>query len=162
MNSFESRGLEKDLKRVRRLSGLVRKKIMDSNQNYEKNLDKLTKEELEDLDKILGIAEHLLLKYQHKKEAYVLLKEFSDIIKNWTSSLSEINDQIQEMLISVESSISEIKNEQNHVSTNYSFEKTASPIINAKDGRINLTKSATRVYTGEYQQNHKIPFEQVV
>lgn len=163
MNSFESNGLEKDLKRVRRLSGLVRKKIMGSNQNYEKNLEKLTKEELEDLDKILEIAEHVLLKHQHKKEVYVLLKEFSDIIKNWASSLSEINDQIQEMLISVESSIYEIKNEQNNVSTNLSFQKDNSqPQNTAKQGGINLTKSATGVYTQEYQQNHQVQFKQVV
>lgn len=156
MKSFESAGLEKDLKRVRQFSGLVKKKILESNPNYEGKLQNLTKEELEDLDKILGIAEQILLKYQHKKEAYVLLKEFSDLLKNWTLSLSEINDQIQMMLISVQSSVSEIKNAQNDVSANFSIDETK------KQGTINLTKSATGVYPQGYQQNNQVQFEQVV
>ncbi len=156
MKSFESSSLEKDLKRVRQFSGLVKKKILESNPNYEGKLGNLTKEEVEDLDKILGMAEQILLKHQHKKEAYVLLKEFSDLIKNWSMSLSEINDQIQIMLISVQSSISDIKNAQNDVSTNFSIDETK------KQGTINLTKSATGVYPQGYQQNNQVPFEQVV
>lgn len=163
MNSFESRGLEKDLQRVRRVSGLVRKKILDSNPNYEKKIEKLSKEELEDLDGILCMAEQILLKYQHKKEAHVILKEFSDLIKNWTNSLTEINDQIQTMLISVQSSVTEIKNLQNDVSANFSIDKpkTQTP-SQPTQGGINLTNSATDVYTQEYQQNASVQFEQVV
>jgi len=164
MKSFESAGLEKDLKRVRQFSGLVKKKILESNPNYEGKLQNLTKEELEDLDKVLGMAEQILLKHQHKKEAYVLLKEFSDLLKNWTLSLSEINDQIQIMLISVQSSVSEIKNAQNDVSTNFSLDDTKKQpqTLMPTQGTINLTKSATGVYPQEYQQNNQVQFEQVV
>lgn len=164
MKSFESTGLEKDLKRVRQFSSLVKNKILESNPNYEGHLQNLTKEELEDLDKVLGMTEQILLKHQHKKEAYVLLKEFSDLLKNWTLSLSEINDQIQIMLISVQSSVSEIKNAQNDVSTNFSIDDTKKQpqTLIPKQGTINLTKSATGVYPQEYQQNNQVQFEQVV
>jgi hypothetical protein len=142
---------------------LVKKKILESNPNYEEKLQNLTKEELEDLDKVLGMAEQILLKHQHKKDAYVLLKEFSDLLKNWTLSLSEINDQIQIMLISVQSSVSEIKNAQNDVSTNFSIDETKKqPQTLTTQGTINLTKSATGVYPQEYQQNNQVQFEQVV
>jgi len=164
MKSFESTSLEKDLKRVRQFSGLVKKKILESNPSDEGRLQNLTKEELEDLDKVLGITEHILLKHQHKKEAYALLKEFSDLLKNWTVSLSEINDQIQIMLISVQSSVSDIKNAQNDVSTNFSIDETKKQpqILTSKQGTINLTKSATGVYPLGYQQNNQVQFEQVV
>jgi hypothetical protein len=163
MKSFESDGLEKDLKRIRHISGLVKKKILDTNPDYEKRLEKLTKEELEDLDKILGMAEQILLKHQHKKDAYFLLKEFSDLLKSWTNSLSEINDQVQIMLISAQSSVSEIKNAQNDVSTNFSIDGAKKQThLETKQGTINLTKSATAVYPQEYQQNHQVEFEQVV
>ena len=164
MKSFESSSLERDLSKVRHLSALVRKKVLGSNPDYEKKLDNLTKDEMEDLDKILGMTEQILLKHQHKKEAYLLLKEFSDLLKNWTSSLSEINDQIQVMLISVQSSISEIKDAQNDVSSNFSFDnvKKESQSSTTKQGTINLTKSATAVYPREYQQNPQVQCEQVV
>jgi hypothetical protein len=165
MKSFESSSLHRDLEWVRRISGLVRKKILDSNPDYEKKLERFSKEELEDLDKLLGVAEQILLKYQHKKEAYVILKEFSDLLKDWTGALSEINEEVQMMLISAQTSVSELKTAQSDVSTNFSFEKAKKQNQNpstTNEGTINLTKSATGVYTQEYQQNNPVQFEQVV
>jgi hypothetical protein len=155
--NFESTSFERDLGKVRTLSGLVRKKILESNPNYERKIDNLTQEELEDFDSILALAEQLVLKYHHKKESYLLLKEFSDMMKNWTMSIGEVNDQIQELLISAKSSVSEIESAQNDVSNNLSFDK---PVQN--QGTINLTKSATGIYTQEYQGRSPVQYEQVV
>lgn len=155
--NFESTSLERDLGKVRMLSGLVRKKILESNPNYERKIDNLTQEELEDFDSILALAEQLVLKYHHKKEAYLLLKEFSDMMKNWTVSIDEVNDQIQELLISAKSSVSEIESAQNDVSNNLSFGDKAQ-----NQGTINLTKSATGIYTQEYQGKSPVQYEQVV
>lgn len=155
--NFESTSFERDLGKVRMLSGLVRKKILESNPNYERKIDNLTQEELEDFDSILALAEQLVLKYHHKKEAYLLLKEFSDMMKNWTMSIGEVNDQIQELLISAKSSVSEIKSAQNDVSNNLSFGDKAE-----NQGTINLTKSATGIYTQEYQGKSPVQYEQVV
>jgi hypothetical protein len=155
MKSFVGGSFDKDLQKIRNLSSLVRKKL-ESNPNYERKIQKLTPEELEDFDKLLGLAEQILLKYRHKKEAYCLLKEFADLVKDWTMSLSEINDEIQVMLICAQSSVSEIKNAQTDVSSNLSIDKPKS------QGTINLTNSTTGVHTQEYQQNSKIQSEQVI
>lgn len=155
--NFESTSFERDLGKVRMLSGLVRKKILESNPNYERKIDNLTQEELEDFDGILALAEQIVLKYHHKKEAYLLLKEFSDMMKNWTVSIDEVNDQIQELLISAKSSVSEIKSAQNDVSNNLSFGDKAE-----NQGTINLTKSATGIYTQEYQGKSPVQYEQVI
>lgn len=156
MRSFETNGVGKDLDKVRSISALVKRKIQESNPKYERKIESLTQEELEDLDMVLALAEQILLKHQHKKEAYGILKEFSDLIRNWTSSLVEINDEIQELIILAKSSVCEITTAQNDVSANFSFDDSK------KEGRINLTKSATPVYTHAYQQNPEAKYEQVV
>ena len=43
-------------------------------------IDKLTLDELQDLDKIAGIADFMLTKYADKKEMYSILKHFTPII----------------------------------------------------------------------------------
>ncbi|MEW6043957.1 MAG: hypothetical protein AB1608_06805 [Thermoproteota archaeon] len=163
MKSFEAHGLERDLDKVRQLSTLVKKRILESNPKYERKIQNLTEQELEDLDYVLGLAEQILLKYQHKKEAQVILKEFVDLVRNWTCSLHEINDEIQEMIISAQSSLSEIKTAQSDVTSSFSFAETKSQAQeNSKEGTINLTKSATPVYPQGYQQNSQVQYEQVV
>ncbi len=163
MKSFEAHGMAKDLEKVRQFSNLVRKRILESDPKYEGKIANLSQEELEDLDTVLALAEQTLLKYHHKKEASVLLREFVDLIRNWSGSLVEINDEIQELIISAQSSVSEIKTAQSDVSTNFSFsdQKQETTSQAKKDGTINLTKSAIPVYTQGYQQNHEAQCEQV-
>lgn len=153
--NFESTHFERDLGKVKQLSGLVRKKILDSNPNYESKINKLSKDELEDLDSILALAEQVILKHHSKKEAYDLLREFVDMMKNWSVSIGEVNDQIQELLISAKSSVSEIENAKSDVSNNLSFD-------GQKQGTINLTKFVNGVNTQEYQCRSKTTYEQVV
>ena len=153
--NFESTHFERDLGKVKQLSGLVRKKILDSNPNYESKINKLSKDELEDLDSILALAEQVILKHHSKKETYDLLREFVDMMKNWSVSIGEVNDQIQELLISAKSSVSEIENAKSDVSNNLSFD-------GQKQGTINLTKFVNGVNTQEYQCRSKTTYEQVV
>ena len=160
MKSFES-SLDKDLEKVRGISALVKKKILELNPKYEQKIAKMSGEELEDLDMILGLAEQILIKYNHKKDAYAILKEFADLIRNSTFSLGTINDQIQELIISAQSSVSEIKTAQGDVSSSLSFDDKTKPGT-PSEGRINLTKSATPVYTQAYQQNSLVQHEQVI
>jgi hypothetical protein len=163
MKSFEAHGLERDLDKVRQLSSLVKKKILESNPKYERKIQNLTEAELEDLDHVLALAEQILLKCQHKKEAQTILKEFVELVRNWTCSLHEINDEIQEMIISAQSSVSEIRTAQYDVTSNFSFgEAKKQNKESSKEGTINLTKSATPVYPQGYQQNSQVQYEQVV
>lgn len=162
MRSFESSNLEKDLGKVRGISALVKKKILESNPKYEQKIAKMSREELEDLDMILGLAEQVLIKYQHKNDAYAILKEFTDLIRNSTFSLGTINDQIQELIISAQSSVSEIKTAQGDVSSSLFFDDKIRSENPQKEGRINLTNSATPVYTQAYQQSSQVQYEQVI
>ncbi|HSA97656.1 MAG TPA: hypothetical protein VLF17_01085 [Candidatus Nitrosotenuis sp.] len=161
MKSFESGSLEKDLGKVRGISLLVKKKILESNPKYEQKIAKMSGEELEDLDMMLGLAEQILIKYQHKTDTYAILKEFADLIRNSTLSLGTINDQVQELILSAQFSVSEIKTAQGDVSSSLSFDK-AKPESRSKEGRINLTNSATPVYTQAYQQSSQVQYEQVI
>jgi len=162
MKSFESGNLEKDLEKVRGISALVKKRLLESNPKYEQKIAKMSREELEDLDMILGLAEQVLIKYHHKNDAYAILKEFTDLIRNSTFSLGAINDQIQELIISAQSSVSEIKTAQGDVSSSLFFDDKTKPESDSKAGRINLTKSATPVYPPAYQQNSPVQYEQVI
>jgi len=164
MKSFETSNLERDIDKVRHISSFVKKRLLDSDPNYRQKIDILSDEELGDLDQILGITEQLLLKYRHKKDTHSLLKEFVDMIKAWSYPFEEINDDVRELIISAQSSVSEIKTAQNDVTLSLSFDeqKKHVEIHAAKNGTINLTKSATPVYTQGYLQNHQAQYEQVV
>lgn len=162
MKSFESGSFERDLEKIRHMTGIVKKRLLESNPNYERKIANLTEEELEDLDVVLGLAERLLIKYHHKKDAYGILKEFVDMIKDWSGPLGGINDDLQELFVSAQYSITEIKSAQNDVSSNLSFDKPSAKQSEGYVGTINLTKSATPVYTQEYQQNHQAKYEQVI
>lgn len=159
MKSFEITGCQKEIEKIRHLSNMVRQKILESNPNYERKIHKFSNEELEDLDFVLCLAERVLLKYQHKQEAREILKEFVELIRNWGYSLNQLSEQIQEMLICAQNSIFEIKTAQSEVSSNLSLNNSKKE---QNEGTINLTKSATPVYTHEYQQRHKPNCEQVV
>ena len=152
---FESTHFERDLGKIRLVSGLVKKKILETNPNYESKISKMTKDELEDFDSILALTEQILLKHHGKKEAYALLAEFVDMMKDWTVSIGDVNDQIQELLISAKSSVSEIETAKTEVSNNLSFG-------GEKQGTINLTKFVNDVNTQEYQGKSQLQFEQVV
>jgi len=153
--NFESTHFERDLGKIRLVSGLVKKKILETNPNYESKISKMTKDELEDFDSILALTEQILLKHHGKKEAYALLAEFVDMMKDWTVSIGDVNDQIQELLISAKSSVSEIETAKTEVSNNLSFG-------GEKQGTINLTKFVNDVNTQEYQGKSQLQFEQVV
>ena len=153
--NFESTHFERDLGKIRLVSGLVKKKILETNPKYESKISKMTKDELEDFDGILALAEQILLKHHGKKEAYALLAEFVDMMKDWTVSIGDVNDQIQELIISAKSSVSEIETAKTEVSNNLSFG-------GEKQGTINLTKFVNDVNTQEYQGKSQLQFEQVV
>ncbi|NDF48148.1 MAG: hypothetical protein EB158_08260, partial [Nitrosopumilaceae archaeon] len=55
--NFESTHFERDLGKIRLVSALVRKKILETNPNYESKISKMTKDELEDFDSILALTE---------------------------------------------------------------------------------------------------------
>lgn len=152
--------------KVRKLSSLVDKKMESYRQKNNQKIEKLTPAELQDLHEILRIADFILTKHEMNKDFHSILKEFVGIINKSANSVESLDDEICELVISAESTITNIKSLQGKVSDDFDFE------ANQKEGKIegityesngnNLTNSSTGVHTREYQQNSTVEAEQVI
>jgi len=146
----------KDIERIRTLSSKIDKKLSEVKPSDEDKIDKLTLEELQDLNKIVGIADFMICKYADKKEIRSILKHFVSIISDTASSLENLDDEISELIISAEDSINKVKDMHVHISEKSDFKKRYhdGPDYNEHEtSAINLTHFATEVNTAEYQQN---------
>ena len=105
--------------------------LLNSKRNFSKDferikaisskIDKLTVDELQDLDKIVGIADFMLQKYSDKKEMNSLLKYFVSIISDTGSSVNDLDDEISELIISAEDSINKVKDMHTNISDKSDF-----------------------------------------
>ena len=149
------RNFSKDIERIRALSSKIDKKLSEAKSSDDK-IDKLTLEELQDLDKIVGIADFMLCKYADKKEMRSILNHFVSIISDTANSLENLDDEISELIISAEDSINKVKDMHTHISEKSDFKKRYhdGPEYNEHEtSAINLTNFGTEVNTAEYQQN---------
>ncbi len=117
------RNLSKDIARISALSSKIDKKLSDVNSSDDDKIDKLTLEELQDLNKIVGIADFMLCKYEDKKEMRSILKHFVSIISETANSLDNLDDEISELIISAEDSINKVKDMHTHISEKSDFKK---------------------------------------
>ncbi|MBM3896169.1 MAG: hypothetical protein FJ360_00240 [Thaumarchaeota archaeon] len=149
MVSIKSTKITNSRKKIQKLSSLVEKRLEELDSD-KKKINQLSLEELQDFDQILRIADYILYKYEHKKEVFSLIKEFVDMVSSSVGSMDDLNDNINELVISAEDSIERIKSLQNNVSENFTLEPPAKSDGFAKsegqDSTNNLTKSATPVY----------------
>ncbi len=118
--SPRARTLKKDLKKIQKFSSLIETKLLNFDK-AEQKIDKLSFEELQDLNKLLQIADFILTKYEDKKQVYNLIKDFVDMIGNSSNSMDFLDDKISELVVSAQSTISGIKNLQSGVSENFSL-----------------------------------------
>jgi hypothetical protein len=158
----------KDLDKIKKLSELVEKKLSKLDKKDEEKIDSLTFEELQDLNQILQLADYVLCKYENKKQVHSILKDFVGIITKSTGSIEDLDDEINELVISAEGTIQRIKDLQTNVSDNYSIQnKTTSKSLDSEDephetSANNLTNSSTPAYTQGYQQTTRVEAEQVI
>ena len=101
-----------DLADIRNFSKLVNKRLEEVNKNNEFKINQLGVDELNDLNKLLQIADYILCSYEEKKELHSILKKFVDVINESISSIENIDDKTNELIISADSTISKIKNHQ--------------------------------------------------
>ena len=101
-----------DLADIRNFSKLVNKRLEEVNKNNEFKINQLDVDELNDLNKLLQIADYILCSYEEKKELHSILKKFVDVINESISSIEDIDDKTNELIISADSTISKIKNHQ--------------------------------------------------
>jgi len=100
------------LDNVRNFSGLVNKRLEELNRNDELKIKQMNIDELNDLNKLLQIADYVLCSYEEKKDLHSILKKFVDIINESVHSIEKIDDKTNELIISADSTISKIKNHQ--------------------------------------------------
>ncbi len=150
------RDFSKDLERVKSLSLKIDKKISEVKSSDDKNIEKLTLEELQDLNKIVGIADFLLVKYADKKEMRSILKYFVSVVSDAAGSIEDLDDEISELIMSAEDSISKVKGIHVDITEKSDFKKKyhdGPDYDEHETSAINLTNFATEINTVEYQQN---------
>ena len=150
------RDFSKDIGRIRALSSKIDKKLSEVKPSDDEKIDKLTLEELQDLNKIVGIADFMLCKYADKKEMHSILKHFVSIISDTAKPLDDLDDEISELIISAEDSINKVKDMHLHISEKSDFKKRyhdGPDYSEAETSAINLTNFGTEINTAEYQQN---------
>ena len=148
------RSFATDIDNLQSLSAKLEKKLSSFNAPDVK-IDKLTLEELQDINKIVGLANFMLCKYEDKKETRLILQYFVSIIAESAQSIECIDDEISELILSAEDSINKIKNMHSKISEKSNLKKSYLDESNdePKTGSINLTNFATAVNPSEYQQN---------
>ena len=146
----------KDIERIRSLSSIIDKKLSQVTPSDADKIDKLTLDELQDLDKIAGIADFMLTKYADKKEMYSILKHFTPIITEITDSMGNLDDEISELILSAEDSINKVKDLHAHIDKKSDFKEkycNGPDYDHAQTSGINLTNFVTEINPVEYQQN---------
>ncbi|WP_297443723.1 hypothetical protein [Nitrosopumilus sp.] len=150
------RDFSKDVERIKSISSKIDKKLSEVKSSDDSKIDKLSLEELQDLDKIVGIADFMMCKYADKKEMRSILKHFTSIINDTANSLDNLDDEVSELIISAEDSINKVKDMHVHISEKSDFKKKYhdGPEYNEHEtSAINLTNFATEIHTIGYQQN---------
>ena len=146
----------KDVERIRSLSSIIDKKLSEIKPSDNEKITKLTLDELQDLDKITGIADFMLTKYADKKEMYSILKHFTTVITETADSMGNLDDEISELILSAEDSIHKVKDLHAHIDKKSNFKKKycdGPEYDHAQTSGINLTNFVTEINPVEYQQN---------
>lgn len=144
------RDFTKDIDYLQSLSAKIEKKISTSN-SPDIKIDKLTLDELQDINKIVGLANFMLYKYEDKKETRLILQHFVSIITESAQSIESIDDEISELILSAEDSINKVKNMHSKISEKSDLDEFSGN--KPKTSSINLTNFTTPINTSEYQQN---------
>ena len=154
----------KDIEFVRQISEKIERKLSQSDSTINSKIDKLSEEELQDLHKIVNIADFLLCKYDDKKETRSILEDFVSIIHGSAESIEEIDDEVSELIISAEDSIGKIKTIHTNISEKYDFEKSEIKDTgdDSENSSNNLTKFAIEINSQGYQQNSEDIDAQVI
>ena len=150
------RNFSMDIDFISTISSKLDKKLSQAKCPGDVNLDKLSAEELQDLDKIVGIADFLLHKHSENKEMQSILKYFVSVISDTATSLNDLDDEVSELILSAEDSINKVKEMHNNISDRSDFKKNfhdGPEYTAAETSAINLTKSVIEINTTGYQQN---------
>ncbi len=154
MTFLKPNKISKDLDFIKNISSKIDKKLSQSD-NSNSNIENLTLEELQDLRKIVGLADFMLHKYEDKKDTKSILEYFVSIIRDSAESIESIDDEVSELIISAEDSIGKIKELHTNISEKYDLEKSDTSIQEdeSQNSANNFTKIAIEINSHEYLEN---------
>ena len=95
-----------NLEKIQHMKSIIEKNIGQNQLNI-KNLEP---EELYDYQKLMQICEFILVKHENKKSLHENLKKLVNILDITMMSLDSLDDEINELHISADLSISRLKN----------------------------------------------------
>ena len=158
------RNFSKDIEFVRNVSEKIDKKLSNSDKSINTKIDKMSVEELQDLNKIVSLADFMLCKYEDKKETRSILENFVSIIRESAESIDDIDDEVSELIISAEDSINKVKEIHTNISDKYDFDKSNVDTLedDSENSSNNLTKFAIEINSNGYQQNSEEKDTQVI
>ena len=158
------RNFSKDIEFVRKVSEKIDKTLSNSDTSINPKIDKMSVEELQDLNKIVSLADFMLCKYEDKKETRSILEYFVSIIRESAESIDEVDDEVSELIISAEDSINKVKEIHTNISDKYDFEKSdiKTPEDDSENSSNNLTNFAIEINSHGYQHNSKDKDTQVI
>lgn len=166
MTVFNSkRNFQNDLSHIKKITSTIDKKLK-AKLTDEQKIDRLSFEELQDLSKIVKLADFMMCKYEDKKEMHSILTDFVYVIKESAEHITGIDDEISELILSAEDSINKVKDVHARLHNKSGMEKEDDSLkieqILAETSPINLTKFTTDINTVGYQSNSKEESEQVI
>ena len=129
------RDVTRELDRIKSISAKLDKRLTKVHSTDYK-IEQLTIEEINDLSKLVDIANFMVTKYADKRDVHRIVKNFADIIAEAAQSLEQIDDEISEMIMSAEDSIGRVK-------VMYSNISAKSDLKNQYDDGPDYTKSQT-------------------
>jgi hypothetical protein len=147
------RNFSKDIGRIKTISSKIEKKLSEIKPTEDHTIDNLTFEELQDLNKLVGIADFMLYKYSDKKELYAILQYFKSVISDTANSIVEIDDEVSELILAAEDSINKVKDMHTNISDKSDFKKKYhdGPDYNEYEtSAINLTTFVRQIHPIEY------------
>lgn len=140
------RGSDGEMRRVRSISSGISKRLSELDSSADAAaVEGLSREELQDLNRLVGIADFLLCKYADKKEAYTMFKEFASIVAKTADSLEQIDDEISELMLSADDSVGRISDMRDRISDRADFDpkyRDGPDHVVAEDGEQCLTGPA--------------------
>ncbi|MDH5462905.1 MAG: hypothetical protein OEY17_01585 [Nitrosopumilus sp.] len=147
------RNLSKDVGMIKTISSKIEKKISEMKSSEDHTIDNLTFEELQDLNKLVSIADFMLCKYSDKKELHTILQYFKSVIDDTANSLVAIDDEVSELILAAEDSINKVKEMHTDISDKSDFKKKYhdGPDYNEYEtSAINLTTFVRQIHTIGY------------
>lgn len=138
-----------DVELVRNVSEKIEQKIAKEKIPQDK-IDRLTTEEMLDLNKIVDLANFMLCKYEDKKSTKAILENFLQIINGTCESIDKVDDEIAELLMAAEDSIGKIRDLHTNISDKSDLGQKSDRIRNCAN---NLTNIPTEINLLEYQQS---------